>query len=46
MFLSKGAMCDSKKTEIINEQEGRALLSSLGVKTTLSKIPIVSPLLF
>ena len=31
MFLSKCAMCDSKKSKFMKEEESR-LLSSLGVK--------------
>ena len=44
MFLSKCAVCDSKK--FIKEKENSRLLSSLGMKTTLDKIPLVGPLLF
>ena len=44
MFLSKCAVCDSKK--FIKEEENSGLLSSLGMKTTLNKIPLVGPLLF
>ena len=40
----KCAVCDSKK--IIKEQEARGLLSSLGIKTPLTKIPLVGALLF
>ena len=39
MLLSKCAVCDSKKSKIIQEQEVRGLLSSLGIKTPLNKIP-------
>ena len=46
MLLSKCAVCDSRKSEFIKEQETRGLLSSLGIKTSLSKIPLVGPLLF
>ena len=41
MFLSKCAVCDSKKSKFIKEQEASGLLSSLGIKTPLSKIPLV-----
>ena len=34
-----------KKTKIIKEQEASVLLSSLEIKTPLSKIPLVGPLL-
>ena len=46
MLLSKCAMCDSKKSKFIKEQEASGLLISLGIKTPLSKISLVSPLVF
>ena len=46
MLLSKFAMCDSKKSKFIKQQETSGLLSSLGIKTPLSKIPLGGPLLF
>ena len=46
MLLLKCAVCNSKKSKFINEQEASGLLSSLGIKTTLNKIPLVGPLLF
>ena len=46
MLLSKFAVCDSKKSKFIKKQEDSELLSSLGLKTQLSKIPLVGPLLF
>ena len=36
----------TKKLKFIKEQEARELLRSLGIKTPLSKIPLLSPLLF
>ena len=45
ILLSKCEMCDSKKT-FIKEQEASGLLSGLGTKTSLSRIPLVGPLLF
>ena len=33
-------MCDSKKSKLIKEQETSRLLSSLGIKKPLSKIPL------
>ena len=33
--------CDSKKWKFIKQKEASGLLSSLGIKTTLSKIPLV-----
>ena len=46
MVLSKCAVCDSKKSTFIKQQNTSGLLSSIGVKTSLSKIPLVGPLLF
>ena len=46
MLLSKYAVYDGKKSKFIKEQEARRLLSSLGIKTPLSKIPLVGPRLF
>ena len=39
-------MCHSKKSKFIKEQEVSGLLSSLGIKAPLSKIPLGGPLLF
>ena len=41
MHLSKCEVGDSKKSNFIKEQEASGLLSSLGIKTTLSKTPLV-----
>ena len=46
MLLSKCAACDGKKSKFIKEQEASGLLSSLGIKTPLNKIPLLGPLLF
>ena len=46
MVSSKCEMCDSKKPKFIKEQEASGSLSCLGINTPLSKIPIVSPLLY
>ena len=46
MLLSKFAVSDSKKLIFIKEQEASGLLSSLGIKTPLNKIPLLGPLLF
>ena len=46
MLLLKYVVCDSKKSKFIKEQEASALLSSLGMKATLCKIPLERPLLF
>ena len=46
MLLSKCAVRDSKNSKFIKEQEASGLLNSLGIKSPLSKIPLVGPLLF
>ena len=33
MILSKCAVCDSKKSKFIKEQQAKGLLSNLGIKT-------------
>ena len=46
MILSNCAICGSKKSKFIKKQEVNELLSSLGIKTPLRKIPLVGPFLF
>ena len=46
MILSKCAICGSKKSKFINKQEAKGLLSKLGIKTPLSKIPVLGDILF
>ena len=46
MLLSKFAVCDSKKSKFIKEQEASRLLSSLQIETLLRKTPLAGPLLF
>ena len=41
MILSKCAKCGSKKSRFIKNQEAKGLLSNLGIRTPLSKIPIL-----
>ena len=43
MILSNCNICGSKKWKFINKQEANGLLSSLGIKTPLSKISLVGP---
>ena len=40
MILSKGAICGSKKSRFIKNKEAKGLLSKLGIKTPLTKVPI------
>ena len=46
MILSKCTIYNSKKSKFINQQEAKGLLSTLGIKTPLSKIPILGDILF
>ena len=46
MLLSKCIMRDIKKLRFIKEQEASGLLISLGLKTRLSKIPVLCAVLF
>ena len=46
MILSKCAIFNSKKSKFINKQEAKGLLSKLGIKTSLSKIPVLGDILF
>ena len=39
MVLSKCAICGSKRSRFIKNQEAKGLLSNLGVRTPLSKVP-------
>ena len=41
MILSKCAIYSSKKSRFIKNQEAKGLLSNLGIKTPLSKVPIL-----
>ena len=46
MILSKCSMCDSKNSRFIKNQEAKGLLSTLGIKTTLSNVPTLGYILF
>ena len=46
MVLSKCAICGSKKSRFIKNQEAKGLLSNLDLRTTLSKVPILGDILF
>ena len=46
MILSKCAICGSRKSKFIKKQEAKGILSSLGIKTPLSKIPLLGDVLF
>ena len=42
----KSSNCENKKSRFIKEQEAKGLLSNLGIKTPLNKIPILGDILF
>ena len=46
MVLSKCAMCSSKKSRFIKNQETKGLKRNLGVRTPLSEISILGDILF
>ena len=46
MILSKCAICGSKKSRFIKNQEAKGLLSNLGLRTPSSKVPILCNILF
>ena len=46
MILSKCAICGSRKPKFIKKQDAKGLLSKLGIKTPLSKIPLLGDILF
>ena len=45
-MLSKCAICGSKKSKFFKEQQAKGLLSNLGIRTPLSKIPLLGDILF
>ena len=46
MILAKCVICGSKKSKFIKKQEAKGLLSNLGIRTPLSKIPVLGDVLF
>ena len=44
--LSKFAICCSKKSKFIKTQEASGILSSVGIRTPLNKIPVLADTLF
>ena len=45
MILSKRAISDSKKPRFITNQEAKRLLSNLGIRKPLSKVPLLGDIL-
>ena len=46
IMQSKCAVCGIKKSRFVKEQKPKGLLSSLGLKTPLNKIPLLGDILF
>ena len=46
MILSTCDICGSKKSKFIKEQQAKGLLSNLGLRTPLNKIPVLGDILF
>ena len=46
MLLSKFAISGTKKPQFIKKEEASGILSSLGLKAPLSKIPLFGDILF
>ena len=44
MLSSKCGICGNKKSRFMKKQEAEGLLSNLGIKTPLSKIPLLNVL--
>ena len=42
IMQSKCPVCGIKKSRFVKEQEAKGLLSNLGIKTPLSKIPLLN----
>ena len=42
VMQSKCSVCGTKRSRFVEEQEAKALLSNLGIKTPLSKIPLLN----
>ena len=45
MIQSNCATCNSTKSRFIKEQQAMRILSNLGIKTPLSKVPLLNILL-
>ena len=44
IMQSKCSICGIKKSRFVKEQEAKVLLSSLGIKSPMSKIPLLNVL--
>ena len=46
MLSSRCGICGNKKSRFMEEQEAKRLLSNLGIKTLLSKVPLLGGFCF
>ena len=46
IILSKCSVSGSKKSKFIKQQEAKGLLTNLGLRTPLNKIPVLGDILF
>ena len=46
IILSQCAICGNKKSKFIKEQQAKGLLSNLGIRKPLNKIPSLGDILF
>ena len=46
MIILKCPICGNEKSRSIKNQEAKGLLSNLGLRTSLSKVPILGDILF
>ena len=46
MILSKCAICGSKKSRFIINQEAKGVSGNLGIRTPFSKVPLLGDILF
>ena len=44
LMQSKCSVCKTKRSRFVKEQDAKGLLSNLGIKTPLSKIPLLNVL--
>ena len=45
VLLSKCSICNSRKPKFLKEEEAKGVLSSLGIKTPFSQIPLLGLLI-
>ena len=42
LMQSKCSVCETKKSRFVKKQDAKGLLSNLGIKTPMSKIPLLN----